>query len=1000
MIVAIVASYFVIKSRDNSSIPFDTLVRHFGQQKLSEEERKLMVQSIAIGEADSALIKTHFSSHRSQLRQIFPMIIDQILLKELVDSTKDVSISLAEMDRIAAIYEKLYKDPTFHLQTRLLKTLTSEQKKRKLEADYLTFQGDTLRQNRQLNKALEKYNRALQGYIQIGETGGQINAHYMIGYSKMGEKYNESLESFERCLELARKIRNPIMEMRLLFWIGFIQAELRNYPESEQALHHAITLSMGLNEQKIAAQSKSKLGAVYGEAGHLLRSEVLLKESLDIFNELGKSANIDKASTLRRLGFTYESLGDFTRAFNAHNTSLNIYQELALPEQEAAQYTNLGIVYSLTGEHELALKHHHAALNLFEKYGRKEDIADAKANVGEAYYYMGKLDSALHNLQAALNLAEGQDYVAKRAEIYQMIGDVKIKQKDWQRGSEMFLRALQINQNSNFRIGLILNHLGLGQVALQTKQNIEALEHFEKSLHLAIESGNSAYAWKGYYGKGLALKANGAVKEAVDNFKAAIDTIESGRNRIQTEHLRLEYFAEKQEVFDEVILTYLENLQDSSHAFDFVERAKARSFLDFLYGGANIVEQSKTIGTGGQALALVAPASSRIPGSREIQASLGPQDKIIEYRVFDDRTVIWSVDREKLSVVSLPVRREELQKKVLQFRETIGADQTDMFKNRVRKDRQGAFKATMEIAQELSSILIKPVWAEFGQDKNVYIVPDDILHYLPFGALMQPDPNSNQFLIEAAPLTTMPSAAVLKYALEKRKIAANGKNLRILAIADPRDDLPWAQEAARSIVALFTGSKLLTGQQARKDTVCQAMESGYDVIDFGTHCTVDEKSPLYSALYLAPPAPALRSPLLTQLRSASKPEFEDPSDLLRMYEVFNLDLAKTRLVVLSACETALGRFVRGEGLVGLARAFMYAGSPTVITTLWKVDDKATARLMVKFYNNLKTGQYTVSQALRNAQIDEIINLRRDPFVQFPYPYFWAPFMVAGNSTLN
>jgi CHAT domain-containing protein len=1001
IVLAVIAAFYFIRTRENPTIPFADVVQHFSRQGLSEADQRLLAQSIAVADSDSVRVKAHFARQRDQIRKILPAIIDQILLKDLVDSGQSVPPTLAELDRLATIFAELYQEPWLRHHLRFLKTLSPQQKRRKLAADYWAFQGDTLRQNQQPHKAIEVYARALKYYAQISDTVGLINAHYMIGYTNIGENNNESLESFKQCVELARKIENPLMEMRLLYWIGFVLSELRRYQESEEALQSAINLALKTNNPKTVADAKSRLGLVYSETGRLLKGLSILNECIGIYRDIGPNAKLDQAGALRRLGFAYRNLGDFARALDAHQAGLNIYQELKRPRQEAAQYTNLGNLYGIIGEHELSLKHHQTALDLFKKYGNKEDVAITLANVGEAYQYLDKLDSALYGLEEALHLTEGPGSVSKQAQIYQMIGEIRVKQKRWREAREMFAAALQINQDNGFRVGLILDHLGLGQVALATQQAQEALQHFENSLRLTVESSNSAYAWKGYYGKGLALKAQGEIREALPNFEAAIDSIETGRGRIEIEQSRLEYFAEKQEVYDALILTYVENNQDADRALDLLERAKARSFLDFLYGGANIVQQTKTIAASNQSIALVAPASTKTPSSLEIQAALGPQDKIIEYRVFKDRIAIWTVDREKPNVVSIPLGREELQKMVLKFLEAIGADKTEAFRRRVRENRQSAFAETLKIAEELSAVLIKPIWAELQPHMNLYIVPDDILHYLPFAALTQPAPDSQKFLIEALPLATAPSAAVLKYALEKRKIAmAKNKNLRMLAIADPLGDLPWARQEAQAIAALFPETRLLIGQHAQKSAVRQAIQEHYDVIDFGTHCRIDEKSPLYSSLALASPAPATQPALFTTLRSSTRQDFEAPANRLSMYEVFELNLTSTRLVVLSACETALGRFVRGEGLVGLTRAFMYAGVPTLITTLWKVDDKATARLMTKFYNNLKAGEHTVSQALRLAQIAEIESMRNAALGQLPHPYFWAPFIVAGNAKLN
>jgi CHAT domain-containing protein/Tfp pilus assembly protein PilF len=969
---------------------------HFNNRKLSENERQLLQEFAHLSTSDSTLLEAYVIRNRNELRQIFPRLFNQINLNDLTDYTSVLPMSHDDIYRLTAVFARVHQEPAPWRRMQLFRTFSLNQKSLELEADYLIFLGDSLREKRRFPEAVSEYELALKRYQKIGDREGEAYAHFRIGYANyLTGKNLESLEPLNRSLELARNIREPFREMWALVRIGMIQADLRNYPESEKALHRGIEFSRKLQDRNAEARAKNRLSLVYWETGRLLEALMQCKECLQLYGN--SDENFDRAESLRMMGFIKESLGDYKHALESHETSLRIFRQLGRHAHEAAQYTNVGLIHSLLGEHELALDCHKSALAIFKTYGTPGDLATALANVGEAYANLSKLEEAFQHLQEALRYADGPDYAAMRAEIYQMLGDVGLKQEDRSQAHDMFSKAVQINQKNGFRVGLILSYLGLGQTELQSKRWDEAANYFDQAIDYAVESRISTHAWKGYYGKGIALKALGDFSGALRNFTIAIDTIESARGRIEIERSKLGYFAEKQEVYDEAILTFLEEQKDPRRAFDFVERAKARSFLDVLQGGAEIVKKKSMLGQDEEVLALVAPVSFRSPTSQEIQNSLGHLDKIIEYRILRDRVVIWSLDNAEVKAVQINISRDELRKLVGKFREVIGAERTDEFKSRWRKDRRRAFEEVLRVAQQLSSILITPIWPLFEQQKNIYIVPDDILHYLPFEALTQPAPDSTKFIIEATPLAVAPSAAVLKYALNMRKAPLESKNIRVLAIADPLGDLKWARESAQSIIALFPGSRFLFGQQARKDSVYQAIENGYDVLHFATHCSLDAQSPLYTTLYLAPLRTTNQQALPAQFEASNHQHHGHPEDHLRMHEIFSLNLERTGLVVLSACKTALGGFALGEGLVGLTRAFMYAGTPSLVTTLWEVDDRATARLMEKFYLHLKSGRQSIAHALKKAQTDEIAQMRLDPIMRFPHPYFWAPFLVVGSS---
>jgi CHAT domain-containing protein len=264
-------------------------------------------------------------------------------------------------------------------------------------------------------------------------------------------------------------------------------------------------------------------------------------------------------------------------------------------------------------------------------------------------------------------------------------------------------------------------------------------------------------------------------------------------------------------------------------------------------------------------------------------------------------------------------------------------------------------------AEALYRRLLAPARSEIHGDR-VVIVPHGVLHYLPFPALRSPD---GRWVVEDLAVSTLPSASVLRYLTDK----GVGASTRALVMGNPdlgaELALPWAEREARMVGQREHDATVLVRGYATEAQAKKLLGS-VGLIHFATHGELSEADPLSSAVLLVPGA--------------------GEDGRLEVREVFGLDL-HARLVVLSACETGLGKLSSGDELVGLQRAFLYAGTPAVVTTLWKVDDRATFELVRAFYRRLDSADPV--EALRQAQLET----QRT----FPHPFSWAAFTLTGVS---
>jgi CHAT domain-containing protein len=330
----------------------------------------------------------------------------------------------------------------------------------------------------------------------------------------------------------------------------------------------------------------------------------------------------------------------------------------------------------------------------------------------------------------------------------------------------------------------------------------------------------------------------------------------------------------------------------------------------------------------------------------DLQTLLPEGTTLVEYLVSRRRTVAWVITRTSIRAVALPVGRDELATEVRAFRKSV--------------EGQGPLADVQKQAEALHERLFAPARAHVKTGR-VVIVPHDVLHYLPWGALRS---KQGHWLVEDYTLSTLPSASVLKFLEAKRAAGGSGG---VVAVGNPdlgaALNLRFAEREARAVADHYAGATLLVRRDATEERA-KALAGGARLLHFATHGELDERDPLASGLLLVPGGP------------------EDGR--LEVREIFGLDL-QAQLVVLSACETGLGQLSTGDELIGLQRAFLYAGTPAVITTLWKVDDRASFALMREFYTGLARADGAL--ALQGAQ--------RAAVKEFPHPFAWAAFGLTG-----
>jgi len=477
---------------------------------------------------------------------------------------------------------------------------------------------------------------------------------------------------------------------------------------------------------------------------------------------------------------------------------------------------------------------------------------------------------------------------------------------------------------------------------------------------------------------GSAYEELGRKKKALKYYKEGIKIIERQRGTIQNEKQRITYFSAQQNLYTRAIHLLIA-LNRPDEAWEYLERSKSRAFLDILAGGklkvrnedltriyhqrvasnaaidimlsqtsiskaqldkvhANSTRAIQMTSRAGADPEFLCLSEVRHLAAKDIKSKIGKSKAILQYYLSDRTAVLFLIHNHQIKIIDLEVEVEKLQTDAIAWLDGL----------KVGKHRK-------RTSQRLYRALVQPgVKAVAG--KQLIIIPHGFLHYLPLHALH----DGSKYLIENYAVSYAPSSTVLEIVANK----SSRGDRSALIVGNPTGDLIYAEKEAKNIAVTLDRKKLFLRNQATETDVMAASKS-YDLIHFATHGLFDAENPLASKILLYK---------------------DNQSDgHLTAGELFSQNWNAT-LVTLSACESGLFKYMGGDELVGIQRALFFAGSKAVLTSLWKVDDRATGMLMETFYKKIQHQPFNV--ALQQAQI---ATMRK-----YKSPYYWAAFRLIGD----
>lgn len=843
--------------------------------------------------------------------------------------------------------------------------------------------------------ALAHYSEALQYWSGTSDLCGPAQTHLNIGLAnfELGDLQRVRSE-YQQALDLWRAAGDRRGEARTMIYLGHLYSMRAEKQEALGMYEQAGKLLRPTGDKVSEASLLSGMAYLYDEFGDWEKALRYRKEQLSLLREV--NFRLEHASALRQVGELTHSLGRSQEALEYLRQARSAFLEMKERRREAHVLRDIGVIYESQGRTTQALAFYKLARSLSHAQGDRRWEALALNNMGEIHRRLGKRRLALMEFDRALRLSRAAEDRAGESLTQFNLAHLK---RDIGRLAEA---------RAHIESSLDLVELLRARVAstdLRTTLAAAVRQRYEFYVALLMQmhgrhpaSGNDA----------LALQASERARA-----RGLLDLL--GEARVDVHQGVSPELLEQRRELQQQLNVEAERLMRVAEGGNEATAIKAR--VDALLTRLQEVE-TRIRSSSPQYAALALP---RPLGVKEIQQQVLDDDTLLlEYALGDQRSYLWAVTKTSLTSYELPKRAEV---------EKTSREVYDLLREPQHR-QEGLERQYWKKASKLSQMILGPV-AKHLRTKRLLIVPEGALQYIPFSALPAPEFSHGRArakdesrtddlipLVERYEVVSMPSAsalAALRSETSQRKRAERSvavfadpvfeqDDMRVLTARKQRETaakevsqmaelrrtlrdfdesgggfklprLYSSKDEAEAILELVPAKDRMkvSGFEANRTSVMSSELSKYRIVHFATHGLLNSEHPELSGIVLS---------LFDQ-------QGQPQNGFLRLYDIYNLKLPAD-LVVLSACRTALGKEVKGEGLIGLTRGFMYAGSARVVASLWKVDDEATAEFMKMFYQQMLKKGEAPAAALREAQREFRQNKRWNS------PFYWSAFMLQGE----
>jgi len=853
-----------------------------------------------------------------------------------------------------------------------------------------------------MSKALAIQEQALSQWRALDDARGEAQSLVAVGFVyRMLSETQRALDAYHRALALWRSVKESRGEALALSALGNLQNKLGDRQEALNSHLQARQLIGPTGDRASTAIILGNIGVVYQGLGEERRALQYWGQALPLFQ-----ATDDRwgaAETLLDIGRVYYRQGDSRKALDSFLPALATSRELAMPLLEALTLRDIGLVHDALGDKDRALDYYRQSLQLMLAGQDDRDAAYTLNYIGRVYDGLGRRQEALDYYLRALPLARAfGDRFGESLTFYNMAGA--------QRGLGALTEARATIQSALSIVESLRTNVASQELRASYLASVRQYYDLLVDVLMLLDRQRPS---RGFAAEALVVSERGRARSLIDLLAEARADIRQGVDqallaRERSFEQQLDVVAERQ-----ARLLTGQHARQEAAALD-------KELVALTAAYEEVRNQIKAQGPRYAALTQVQPLAIA-----DVQKLLDDRTLLLEYALGDERSYVWAVTRTSLTSHELP-KRPDVERAArlvyddLRARQRRPGDTYNDYHARV-KDAEARY---WQDAAALSQMTLGPVAGQLG-DKRLLIAAEGALQYIPFAALPAPGapgrPSESSPQERPVPLmvdhevVNLPSASALA-ALRRETIARTPAPKAVAILADPvfeLDDprissavkrgtsergrqattadlggvsrdagigyalprLLSSREEAKAITSLVpAGTALIAmGFDATRAKAMSPELSEYRIVHFATHGLLNGDHPELSGIALS---------LVDQ---TGRPQ----NGFLRLHDIYNLHLP-AELVVLSACDTGLGKDIKGEGLVGLARGFMYAGAARVVASLWKVDDEATSVLMTHFYRLMLEDGKPAAAALREAQL----TIWKDQ--RWTAPYYWGAFVLQGE----
>ncbi len=835
-------------------------------------------------------------------------------------------IGIAILAILAFLLMPIVMSDSVHAQT------TSD---RKVEANRLIQQGYQLYRTSRYQEAILVLELALGIYREIKDRNGEATSLVGLGeqYRSLGQ-YQKAIDFYQQSLAIDKQIGDLNGEASALNNLGLAYNSLGQYQKAIDFYQQSLAIKKQIGDQNGEARSLNNLGSTYDGLGQYQKAIDFYQQSLAIKKQIGDRNG--EATSLSNLGIAYKSLGQYQKAIDFYQQSLAINKQIGDQNGEAVSLNNLGEAYRNLGQHQKAIDFYQQSLAINKQIGDRNGEATSLNNLGFAYDSLGQYQKAINLYQQSLT----------------------IKKQIGERNGE----AKSLNN-----LGSAYNNLGQYQ---------KAIDFYQQSLAIKKQIGDRNGEARSLNNMGFALNKINQPEISILFYKQSVNLYEAIRKDIKG--LRKE---EQQSYITSIAYSY-RNLADILikqdrvvEALQILDLLKVQELEDYFKNikgsdrsaqGVRLLEPEKAIRD--KLLAVSFENSPEINSQLANKIQQLPKseiNKVPDYlqKIPQGTALLYPLilgDRLEIILFSpntIPISRTvKISQKEL---ETLVTD----FKAALLDKGSEDYK---EPAAQLYKLLIKPIEAELIQAKATTILyaPDGILRYIPIAALY----DGKQWLAEKYRISNLIAYSLFDFAPKLKtqpNILAGAFGGKAGEKKYGENGLPATLKEVEEIANSFTNSVTLTENNFSRQAI-ESQFKNHNILHLATHASFNTGAPENSFIIFG------------------------NGDKIRLNEISEWQIPNIDLIMLSACETGVGKLGDGVEILGFGYQVQKAGAKNAIASLWKVDDAGTQSLMAAFYDELKKGDVTSTEALHRAQV----SLIKSP--KYNHPNYWSAFFAIGN----